>query len=360
MGVIRFALAIIVMTAHTGLEVFLPRGLFNPAQEHWLFNIDGSTAVLYFFVVSGFLMSFVLSGKYRYDPLPFYRSRFLRIYPLWWALFAIVVLFINTNYLRTHQLIAASAFILLGADAVQGFATYPALTDVMPGELGIGWSLAPEVAFYALAPFILRRWWLSASLFVTSAALRYYLFDRFPCCEDQWRNWNMFFFPSSLVYFLAGDLARRLADRFPIDPWRGVVIFLVGVYFANHSQWRNDVFSVIGMGFFALSLPHVFALTKDNRIMNLFGDLTYPLYLTHTIFIRFCLAHYSGFMDRIVSLGPTLGVAAMSIMAIAVAAVCHVVLERPATSLLGAILDRTVNFLYQAKMARSALLRRPT
>ncbi len=40
----------------------------------------------------------------------------------------------------------------------------------------------------------------------------------------------------------------------------------------------NDYAAVV---LFALALPGIFEATKNNRVSNWLGDLTYPLYLTH-------------------------------------------------------------------------------
>jgi peptidoglycan/LPS O-acetylase OafA/YrhL len=44
---------------------------------------------------------------------------------------------------------------------------------------------------------------------------------------------------------------------------------------------RFPINDYAGAVLFALALPSVFAATKNNRLSNWLGDLTYPLYLTH-------------------------------------------------------------------------------
>jgi peptidoglycan/LPS O-acetylase OafA/YrhL len=48
-----------------------PEGLFAERFERWLFGIDGWSAVMHFFVISGFLMNYVLANNMMIVPLRF-------------------------------------------------------------------------------------------------------------------------------------------------------------------------------------------------------------------------------------------------------------------------------------------------
>jgi len=87
MGALRLFLAIGVLLAHYLDQVASHLGLTISMQ--WTLNVVAGRAVLLFYVVSGFLISYALHHKYpatRGGTLAFFRSRFLRIYPLWWLL----------------------------------------------------------------------------------------------------------------------------------------------------------------------------------------------------------------------------------------------------------------------------------
>ena len=77
LGTIRILLAICVFMGHMGLQQFA----FMPIGS----GLFASYAVQAFFIVSGFYMSLVLSGKYQSSRLvDFYRTRFLKIMPLYY------------------------------------------------------------------------------------------------------------------------------------------------------------------------------------------------------------------------------------------------------------------------------------
>ncbi len=217
MGTIRLFLALSVALAHLALFLFK---IDHP--DYLLFGIGGGHAVMMFFVVSGFLMSFVLEQKYHggHDIAEFYRARFLRIYPLWWAMILVVLVAIGiTRWVDKPAIDHLTTLILFGADWRMAFTAYPETYDVLPGPLGIGWSLVPEVCFYLIAPFILRSNVLAVTLFVASSTLRAIVLSYF-LYGPQWFNLAYIFFPTLLPFFLAGHFARKILVNFrSTDAW---------------------------------------------------------------------------------------------------------------------------------------------
>jgi peptidoglycan/LPS O-acetylase OafA/YrhL len=281
LGSIRLFLALAVLSTHSANFFFAELG---HAAEDLPFGINGGRAVMMFFTVSGFLMSYVLGDKYDRPggTLAFYRARFLRIYPLWWAMLLIVVPLFGAAWLRYSIVDKVATFVLLGSDWRTAFASYPTPYGVVPGALGVGWSLAPEVAFYAIAPFVLRSVRLSAALCAASAALRYAIYSHFSF-GDPWLSLAYYWFPSLLMFFLLGHFARLLWQRLDLDRRYGLLLLPATLWmmsWAHPGPFDNPYF-YIGMICFALALPPVFELTKKNHVMNMMGALSYPLYLTH-------------------------------------------------------------------------------
>lgn len=285
MGAIRFLLAIAVVVAHLNVFVF-PE---IPNQPLLLCGVSGTYAVMLFFVVSGFLMSFVLDEKYppdRAGTLAFYRARFLRIYPLWWAMVVIIVYAVERRWLSHPAADLISTITLIGPELRTAFADYPLQHSTFPGPLGIGWSLAVEVLFYICAPFLLRANKVCAVLLVLLGAARYCVYLWHPY-GGQWVRFNYEFFPTLLPFFLAGHFARLIWQRLPFPYWIGLFTFaasLVEMYRSYGGAFDNLSF-YMGVGMFALSMPPIFAMTKNSRLMKRLGDLTYPLYLTHLAII---------------------------------------------------------------------------
>ena len=89
MGAIRLFLAFAVLQSHIRTFMLVPNQIYT--NNALALGVNGGYAVMFFFVISGFLMSFVLEEKYNRlgGKGDFYRARATRIYPLWWAVWII-------------------------------------------------------------------------------------------------------------------------------------------------------------------------------------------------------------------------------------------------------------------------------
>ncbi|MGI4762585.1 MAG: acyltransferase family protein, partial [Janthinobacterium lividum] len=224
MGLLRLLLAIAVLIDHSG-------PLFG------LHSVGGDTAVEAFFMISGFYMALILNTKYnKGDYWLFITNRLLRLFPIYWLLVLLtLVASIATYFTFGHSLklaayqqaaqlsvgtwlliLLANIFIVgqdfmmfLGLDrngglhftnhALQGSQGLPPLYQFL--FVHQAWSLALEISFYLLAPFLVRR--KPAVLLVlctSSLLLRFYLYQ----LGLYHGSWNYRFFPSELVFFLTG------------------------------------------------------------------------------------------------------------------------------------------------------------
>src|SRR5690606_15594645 len=101
MGIFRTLLAVSVVFAHLSLgDRFL---------------VGGALAVQLFYMVSGFLITFVLNNSYS-DVRAFYLNRALRIFPIYWLVVILIGVFhlvASTGFYSVFLKIPASADILL-------------------------------------------------------------------------------------------------------------------------------------------------------------------------------------------------------------------------------------------------------
>ena len=307
MGIIRFILALGVLLSHMQHQIMPAAGAL--VDYRLTLGIFGGYSVLWFYVVSGFLMSTVLSQKYAANvdgTLQFFKSRFLRIYPLWWVIFLFCSFFVvqgqvplwsSSHSIRDY----VQGLALYGQDWRLIFSTYPnANWEIFPTGSDVGWTLSAELTFYLLAPFVLRsiRW--SLALFAVSAAIRIAVCIFTDPNSHLHITWNYFFFPSTLCFFLLGHLGRVVSEKLRVATPIGYAFltlsFVLSLKLAKPHSFDNPLvyFSIV---FFALGLPTLFKTTKDNRISNFFGDLTYPLYLVGNICLNAILAVWSGVGD---------------------------------------------------------------
>jgi peptidoglycan/LPS O-acetylase OafA/YrhL len=286
MGAIRLFLALAVMFTHLADETF-PE--VTPGAERLWFGVRGGWAVMMFFAVSGFLMSFVLDKKYG-GPRgiwSFYRGRFLRIYPLWWATLAIVLTTYPIVEWRPYPsaLDIVATVGLIGADWRIALTSYPEPHSTFPSVLGLGWSIAVELSFYLIAPFAFRSIALAIGLFGASVAMRMLVLDHFQF-GSQWLCLAYYFAPTLLPFFLLGHFSRKIWLTARFDNRWGALLFPMSLICIHRAQGFDSSWFYLSIACFSMSLPPIFALTKNNRLMNFAGDLTYPLYLSHFPVIR--------------------------------------------------------------------------
>jgi peptidoglycan/LPS O-acetylase OafA/YrhL len=289
MGAVRLFLAYAVMTEHFDQQVLAPNNLnFNPL---WSLNINGGRAVLLFYIISGFLISYVLHEKYaksRVGTLAFYRSRFLRIYPLWWVLLVGAVAF-DLRYHVSDPLPSNPfpAIMLFGLDWIVPLWKFPAFDwSVLPYRAAVGWTLGAELTFYLLAPFVLRSTRVAFAFLLGSAAIRAAILSFVARRDPGYVNLTMFFFPATLMFFLLGHFGAVLCRYRPIGLAGSLGMLCVVIVLSEHAEnqvtfdnWAAHLSPIC----FALALPGLFAATKNNRVFNYLGDLTYPLYLMHSL-----------------------------------------------------------------------------
>jgi peptidoglycan/LPS O-acetylase OafA/YrhL len=317
MGFLRLWLAIAVYLEHLGAEGW-PREFYP---------IDGYVAVNAFYLISGFLIQLIIAQK-SYGTLAFWKSRFLRIYPLYWLVLAGSILFVVFSddhqepqyYLHSlmhdqgmpfekwhYQLIAedhnwldklayvVSQLGIFGSDlALQVVYSLdlhhfirtngtPAIGYLWGGSFSLipqAWSLAIELWFYLLAPFLLTRHVaLVIGIGFASGSVASYLRD-------------IGFYADSLIVttlyiFLLGALACRFylkclhasGRRYEGIAWCMLVV-LVFYSLAFRKLALEDKAGIFYAMVF-LALPFLFKVTKNNRLDCFLGELSYPIYLCH-------------------------------------------------------------------------------
>jgi peptidoglycan/LPS O-acetylase OafA/YrhL len=284
------------------------------------FVVPGSYAVELFFVISGFLISYVLVEVDAYSrKRDFWAARYLRLWPVY-AVVAVATIVVSVVlraltgsnlFLDTFAAVpaAAKAFLVFANATLIGqdwtlfmgvhdghLAFTPDFHDsdvVLTFGLAVppAWSLGVELTFYAIAPFVLRRWRWIVGLLVGSVAIRLALLVAGLATQDPWRYR---FFPTELAFFLIGVLAHRLLQsRVGLLSERAVSIaapIATAGFVALIAVWRlvpgPDAAKVWPYALLlAALLPLLLRFQKGRRWDRALGDLSYPLYIVHWLVI---------------------------------------------------------------------------
>ncbi|CUJ90240.1 Acyltransferase family [Achromobacter sp. 2789STDY5608615] len=304
MGMLRTLLALSVVLDHLG-----------GGTTDWL--VGGRLAVQLFYVISGFLISYVLTATdhYRGAPGRFYANRALRLYPVYLAVAALTLLAYlggGAAFWRVYDglplaatlFLALSNLLILGQDWLmffgidQGALAFTgsfARSDV-PLYQGLlvpqAWTLGVEMSFYLIAPFVLHSPRRLLVLLAASLALRAALIASGIGLSDPW---TYRFFPTELALFLAGSLSHQvLLPRWQAWSRRaawlpelgtGLLALYVLVHFSiGLPHTLRDGLAVL---LFAALLPLAFLFQSRHRLDKIIGELSYPIYICHALVILF-------------------------------------------------------------------------
>jgi peptidoglycan/LPS O-acetylase OafA/YrhL len=313
MGMLRFILALSVVVAHS-----------TPLMHSSL--VGGRLAVEAFYIISGFYMALILKEKYNSTQNSyslFLSNRFLRIFPAYWVVLLITFIFSVACLLITNErpigklsgyeqymadmslptliflcfsnlfIFLQDAVMFMGMDVNTGnlffttdfTTTAPRLHSflLMPQA----WTVALELTFYILAPFLVRsKIWVLLVLMGGSLILRIFLYGS----GLNYDPWTYRFFPCELVFFLTGIVCYHIyvwlkKKSFPIGNIIDLVCIFLFAFIVLFYKIRmhEGVREVVFLTTVAVCVPAVFWRTKNIRLDAWIGDLSYPIYICHLL-----------------------------------------------------------------------------
>jgi peptidoglycan/LPS O-acetylase OafA/YrhL len=299
MGFLRTILAITVVFAH------------SPWHGGFVF-VGGRNAVQLFYIISGFLISYVINTNATYrNPWKFYINRALRIYPIYYVVALISLLVVplwNHKLIDIYRNIPATADVFLIFSNLFLFGQdWVMFSGIKNGHLVLtsdflqsdfllfkgllvrqAWTLGVELTFYALAPFILRNNRIVILLIILSLSIRGFLFSIGLGMSDPW---TYRFFPAELSFFLFGALANQyllpMWKRFILStglewiPRAGTYILICFCLFYFLIPAKEIFKAALLFSVFLTFLPLTFLYQNTSKSDKAIGELSYPIYIGH-------------------------------------------------------------------------------
>lgn len=335
---LRFFAAFIVVIAHSGLSMY---GLPGAVTDIGGFGVD------LFFVISGFIMPFIIYGPPSSQPSPArygcFKFLWLRISRIWPMYFVATMAVVLLSYMVDNSMIAdvgadfAYHFNGKMLDPVWLFESLTFTHGLSAPVLGLGWTLQVEFIFYSsIAALLLitrTRTQLMIGLVLVFAAAKagQVLFPGNSLSPSYSNPMLIEFAYGFAIYSLLGR-----GVRIPTKPAIAVLVLAVPLFlFVNAMQlsvtgtlvdrpiiWGSIAFSVV---YAAISIEHLF---KPSRLFELLGDSSYSLYLVHYTIVP-VVVHYwvKNGLNNQISAGLYLLFIVLICHAVAVA--MHLLAERP-------------------------------
>lgn len=240
----------------------------------------GILGVDIFFVVSGFIMFYVVTERPRFDAVEFGLARFFRIVPAYWFFTLVLILakamlpsgFTNTEW--TDESLASSLLFVPAVNPATG-------TPVPP--LIVGWSLNLEIAFYLTLCVCLAAGRTAG--FALTAIFCFVLSALVPIPYGLMAE-----FALGMLLGLAWRSAPGAFAEIGRRPWIGIALSLLSIVILVGAplQLRPvGAFLLVAAGLFLEPL----AKKLHPRVLYL-GDISYSTYLLHIIVLGLAFAAF--------------------------------------------------------------------
>ena len=244
----------------------------------------------------------------------FWQNRYLRLAPTYWVVFAVALVHtllrkragellttLPTMNAGSIALVVLVNVAIVGQDLTNFLGFTPEAGEhgfhfvsqfwggsTRPGWhfllIPPAWTIALELMFYLFVPLLARRRTKTlVALAAASLALRFAIYAQ----GLRYDPWTYRFFPNELVFFLAGMLAYRLYrsyswDRLPRWAKTAVYVLFLAFPLTAGNQQVSTAYAIA----LPLLLPPVFAMSRRWKWDGRLAELSYPLYISHWLFVQ--------------------------------------------------------------------------
>lgn len=295
---LRFIAALFVVFSHLG---FLASSQsIELKQLYDTVFYEGYIGVTFFFILSGFILSFSYTERMQSNSITnraFYIARIARIYPLHLLTFLLSLpLVFYGIYTQGGSLFAIVPNFFL----IQSFFPDKALFFSANAP---SWSLSNELFFYLLFPFFILRKNCLLVVVATLIAVFQVTISLSALSPEQQHYWLYIFPLSRLFDFLVGILLFRLHEAYGQkmrnmgpDLTKGLSIALLMLFIVMKDlipqAFRYDLYYVLPMALVIFTFAQEggkISRCLSAKIWVLLGEASFSLYLIHQLVIRYTL-----------------------------------------------------------------------
>jgi len=285
-------------------------------ETYWhvpFISIIGKLGVVLFFVLSGFLITYLLlTEEHSFEKISiknFYIRRILRIWPLYFLI--ILLSFLVLPHISLFDIPNFSNDDLYSHLILKLFLYAIFLPNIVLSFFGIvpyashTWSIGTEEQYYLVWPIILKyfkkqRFLLMCFVVVFYLAVRSFLFvdysDFLPykkIIKDFWSTFNIDCMAIgggyAVILFQKNKLLKILQNNilFYATIIFTIVLMIKGVFIPYfHYEFYSVLFGIIILNF---ASNNTIKLSLENKVLNYLGNISYGLYMYHPIGIVLAL-----------------------------------------------------------------------
>ncbi len=312
---LRFIAALVVLISHVEL-IKSAMGLNNKYKLMEHLNLGGF-GVYFFFVLSGFLITYLLLKEKQENNTisikDFYVRRILRIWPLYYIIvilgFFILpqIYFIKLNFYSDHFLKLFNENLILYLLILPNLAF--SIFSAVP-HIGQSWSIGVEEQFYLFWPLIIKKVKPTVKFILNVLFSIVLLKLLFFIIVSNYSNYNFFLilkkfiamskFESMIIGAFGAivlfEKKEKLLSIFLNKKlfYFSVLFFIPLNYFLFYNVLQNGIHVIISFMFLVIILNLVYnpkyKTLLENKILNYLGSISYGIYMYHLMVIPFVIA----------------------------------------------------------------------
>lgn len=298
---LRAIAALVVVWGHIEL-LKQTNSIPNLIDSHFAFFPSGHIAVILFFVLSGFLITYLLvkekekSGKISFRN--FYMRRILRIWPLYYTIILLSYILINNTHTLKSIILCLSIFPNIAHALGSGWSSSPQI-----------WSIGVEEQFYLFWPFVLLL--LPEKKVIIGLILFFIGYSIFPHVfgfinvrtfqnEDIGDIVNKIFFGTKFNCMALGSLMgfALAKQKSWIKIFSNDIVVLISIltsfclwFFGFELKYFTEEFFSVIFSIMIVGIVNSKRINIDTKTSRFLGKISYGIYMYHWIIIMLALEY---------------------------------------------------------------------